>query len=95
MPLLVTLSSSLEAGSDSTYAVVHPWHPKCFAPGAKDNKEAIQMLLERFGQPFYTLLLRALPHDEYERIGSDCKITACAKDVASIVNSNLQVLELV
>lgn len=94
-PLLVTLTSSLQAGSDSTYALVRPWHPKWFAPGAKDNKEAIQMLLERFGQPFHTLLLRALPHNEYERIGSDCTITACAKDVSSIVNSNLQVLEIV
>ncbi|KAI6127567.1 hypothetical protein EV401DRAFT_1934133 [Pisolithus croceorrhizus] len=95
MPLQVTLSVSFQEGSDSRYAFVRPWHPKWFAPGAKDNEEAIRMLLERFGQPFHTLLLKALPHNEHERIASDCKITACAKDVTSIVNSNLQVLEIV
>ncbi|KAI6040917.1 hypothetical protein EDC04DRAFT_2893689 [Pisolithus marmoratus] len=97
MPLRVTLSVNLQKGSrtDLPYTLIRPWHPNLFAPGAKDDMDAIQMLLERFEQPFHTLLLRALPHNEYKRIASNCEITARAKDVASVVNSDLRVLEIV
>lgn len=96
-PLQITLSVSLQgsSGDDLPYVFVRPWVPEWFAPGAMDTEDGARMLLERFGQPFRTLLLKALPHNEYERIASDCKITVRAKDLVSIVNSNLQVLEIV
>ncbi|KAI6019985.1 hypothetical protein F5J12DRAFT_911477 [Pisolithus orientalis] len=94
-PLRVTISVDLQEGSGShlPYTLIRPWDPKWLLPGAKDS--AVWMLLERFEQPFHALLLKTLPHNEYTRIASDCKIIAHAQGSASIINNEPEVLEIV
>ncbi|KAI5983436.1 hypothetical protein EDC04DRAFT_2837890 [Pisolithus marmoratus] len=51
------------------------------------HTDAHWKLLERLGKP--------LPGKQYKRIAADCVITARARDLASIIDSELQMLEIV
>ncbi|KAI5991364.1 hypothetical protein EDC04DRAFT_2911530 [Pisolithus marmoratus] len=95
VPLKLTLSSSLEEGSepDLPYVLVRPWNPKILHPRAHGYVPG--SLLEWLGQPFDALLLELLPHNEYKRIASDYLINARLEDPASVVNSGWQTLDIV
>ncbi|KAI6046617.1 hypothetical protein EDC04DRAFT_1485124 [Pisolithus marmoratus] len=95
VPLKLTLSSSLQEGSvpDLPYVLACPWNPKILHPRA--HSYVTGSLLEWLGQPFGALLLESSPHNEYRRIASDCSINARIGDLASVVSSGWQVLEIV
>ncbi|KAI5980691.1 hypothetical protein EDC04DRAFT_3134378 [Pisolithus marmoratus] len=97
MPLKFTSSVQLEEGSGTNlqYVLVRPWHPPPLHLLAGDATDTVQNLQEQLSQPFNALLLMRLLHNEYRRIASDCAITACPQDLASIVGSELQKLEIV
>lgn len=91
-PLTLKLKSRLQETSSLPYALVRPWSPKLLdllvhgdVPGS---------LLEWLRQPFNALLLKSSPHNEYERIASDCSISASVEDLASVVNSECRILEV-
>ncbi|KAI6040843.1 hypothetical protein EDC04DRAFT_2672883 [Pisolithus marmoratus] len=96
IPLELRLSLSLQEGSgaDLSYILVRPWHPKLPDLLAGDT-DAHWKLLERLGKPFNALLLTRLPGKQYKRIAADCIITARVRDLASIIDSELQMLDIV
>ncbi|KAI6138262.1 hypothetical protein BKA82DRAFT_1001182 [Pisolithus tinctorius] len=93
-PIEVTLSVNLEETSGS-YVLVRPWHPKWLEAQVDSDIDAPWKLLEQLEQPFNALLLRRLPHNEYERIASDSEIVACVQDLDSILDSEVLVPEIV
>ncbi|KAI6009226.1 hypothetical protein EDC04DRAFT_2774005 [Pisolithus marmoratus] len=99
MPLEFTSSVQLEleegSGTNPQYVLIRPWHPPSPHLLACDTMDTTWKLLEQLSQSFNALLLMRLPHNEYRRIASDCAITACPQDFASVVGSKLQKLEIV
>ncbi|KAI6115619.1 hypothetical protein EDD16DRAFT_1057791 [Pisolithus croceorrhizus] len=93
-PLNVALSVELDESVDS-YILVRLWHPKSLSQQTNHGVEALPELLEKFEQPFNALLLKRLPHNEYTRIASDCTITVCVQDLASILDSEVLIPEIV
>ncbi|KAI6025518.1 hypothetical protein EDC04DRAFT_3143182 [Pisolithus marmoratus] len=93
-PLKIMPSVSLETCS-SAYVLVRPWHPKSLEGQMDNDVDAPWKLLEQLEQPFNALLLRRLPHNEYERIASDCEIVARVQDLDSILASEVLVPEIV
>ncbi|KAI5991374.1 hypothetical protein EDC04DRAFT_3127421 [Pisolithus marmoratus] len=90
-----TLSSSLQEGSEGhlPYILIRPWNPKILHPRAHGYVPG--SLLEWLRQPFDALLLESRPHNEYKRIASDCLINARLEDLASVLHSGWQTLEIV
>ncbi|KAI6006209.1 hypothetical protein F5J12DRAFT_742713 [Pisolithus orientalis] len=93
-PIKVTLSVNLEETSGS-YVLVRPWHPKWLEAQADSDIDAPWKLLEQLEQSFNALLLRRLPHNEYERIASDSEIVARVQDLDSILDSEVMVPDIV
>ncbi|KAI5997223.1 hypothetical protein F5J12DRAFT_338655 [Pisolithus orientalis] len=92
-PVNVTLSVKL--GNRDAYILVRPWHPKSLETQTESDDDAVWNLLEQLGQPFIALLLKRLPHNEYKRIASDCEITACVQDLASTLDTEVLIPEIV
>ncbi|KAI5998438.1 hypothetical protein EDC04DRAFT_1127155 [Pisolithus marmoratus] len=95
VPLKLTLASRLQEGSDTgwPYVLVRPCNPKLLHQLA--HGDDLRSLLEWLGQPFNALLLKSLLHNEYKRIASYCLINARVHDLAGVVNSECQTLEVV
>ncbi|KAI6137901.1 hypothetical protein BKA82DRAFT_4368711 [Pisolithus tinctorius] len=95
VPLKLTMSSHLQEGSGTTlpYALIRPWSPKVLdllAPG-----DVLGSLLEWLGQPFNALLLESSLHNDWKRIASSCLINVRVEDVAGVLDSQCQTLEIV
>ncbi|KAI6042166.1 hypothetical protein EDC04DRAFT_1054300 [Pisolithus marmoratus] len=92
-PVDVTLPVKLghHAG---TYILVRPWHPRSLDTTESDEN-AVWNFLEQLEQPFNALLLKRLRHNEYKRIASDCVITVCVQDLASTLDSEVMILDIV
>ncbi|KAI5997308.1 hypothetical protein F5J12DRAFT_852220 [Pisolithus orientalis] len=97
IPLELRLSVSLREGTGArlSYILVRPWHPKLLDLLAGDDIDAPWKLLEQLGQPFNAFLLMKLRGKQYKRIAADCMIVACVRDLTSIVDSELQMLDIV
>lgn len=97
MPLELRLSFSLQEGSDAklSYILVRPWHAKLLDLLVGDDTDAPWKLLEQLGQPFNALLLVKLRGKQYKRIAADCTITARVRDLTSVIDSELQMLDIV
>ncbi|KAI5984639.1 hypothetical protein EDD15DRAFT_1718049 [Pisolithus albus] len=95
VPLKLKLSSRLQEGSGAglPYVLVRPWSPRLLDLLARDDVPG--SLLEWLRQPFNALLLHSPRHTEYKRIASDCSIIASVEDLASVVHSECQTLEIV
>ncbi|KAI6013452.1 hypothetical protein BKA83DRAFT_2465493 [Pisolithus microcarpus] len=93
-PLNVVLSVELHESVD-TYILVRPWHPKTLEQQTDRDPDAVWKLLEQLEQPFNALLLKRLPHNEYQRIACDCTITACIQDITSILDSEVLTPEII
>ncbi|KAI5994944.1 hypothetical protein F5J12DRAFT_929406 [Pisolithus orientalis] len=93
-PVSVTLSIKL-GNRAGAYILVRPWHPKSLETQTESNDDAVRNLLEQLEQPFSALLLKRLPHNEYKRIASDCEITACVQDLASTLDTEVLIPEIV
>lgn len=99
-PLEFTSSVDLDEGSGK-YILVRPWHPQSLQmqTGSDDDEtgsddDAIWSLVDQLGQPFNALLLERLLHNRYKRIACDCRITACVRDLAGILDSRVKTLEV-
>ncbi|KAI6044168.1 hypothetical protein EDC04DRAFT_463074 [Pisolithus marmoratus] len=92
-PVDVTLSVKLSRGA-GTYMLVRPWHPKSLDTTESDDN-AVWSFLEQLEQPFNALLLKRLHHNEYKRIASNCMITVCVQDLASTLDSEVLILDIV
>lgn len=78
-PLELTLSEMLKDGSEQSrvklpYILVRPWH----SSSLEENDAGYEQWLE---QPFIALLLMELPHNQYKRIASFCRIVAYPVDI--------------
>ncbi|KAI6044138.1 hypothetical protein EDC04DRAFT_461665 [Pisolithus marmoratus] len=93
-PINIVLSVKLDESTDS-YILVRPWHPKSL--GQQENRDVyvVWKLLEQLEQPFNALLLKRSLHNEYKRIACDCTITACVQDLASVLDSEVLIPEIV
>ncbi|KAI5997226.1 hypothetical protein F5J12DRAFT_339063 [Pisolithus orientalis] len=92
-PVNVTLSVKL--CNRGAYLLVRPWHPKSLETQTESDDDAVWNLLGQLGQPFKALLLKRLPHNEYKRIASDCEINACVRDLASTLDTEVLIPEIV
>ncbi|KAI5994915.1 hypothetical protein F5J12DRAFT_409788 [Pisolithus orientalis] len=93
-PVSVTLSNQL-SNKAGAYILVRPWHPKSLGKPTGSDEDAAWNLLRQLEQPFSALLLKSLHSNQYKRIASDCMITACAQDLASILDPEASILEIV
>ncbi|KAI6011137.1 heterokaryon incompatibility protein-domain-containing protein [Pisolithus marmoratus] len=93
-PINVTLSVKLDEDADS-YILARPWHPKLLGLQANSDADVVWKSLEQLQQPFNALLLKKLRHNEYKRIACDCMITAQVQDLASVLESEVLVPEIV
>ncbi|KAI5997203.1 hypothetical protein F5J12DRAFT_338158 [Pisolithus orientalis] len=93
-PVNITLSHRLSDEADA-YILVRPCGPKSQETQTAGDDEAAWEQLEQLKQPFRALLLKKLPHNEYERIASDCEITACVQDLASTLHAEVLIPEIV
>lgn len=94
LPLEATLSVNLNEGVDG-YILVRPWHPRALQTPTGSDDDAVWELLEQLKQPFNTLLLKKLPHNEYMRLAGDCMITACPQDLSSILDTEVLIRKIV
>ncbi|KAI6119481.1 hypothetical protein EV401DRAFT_1888218 [Pisolithus croceorrhizus] len=93
-PLNVALSIELDE-SVGTYTLVRPWHPKSLEQRTRYTVEAALKLLEQLEQPFNALLLKRSFSNGYTRIACDCTITARVQDLASTLDSEVLIPEIV
>ena len=98
IPLSITLSSELivtdTSRSTLPYVLIRPWHSKFASYTGLDNMAASN-LVAMLGQPFSALLLEEQSGNEYKRIASSSVIIARLADVASILRSKVQSLNVV
>ncbi|KAG6328645.1 hypothetical protein ID866_10444 [Astraeus odoratus] len=90
-------SATLQAGSGSRlpYVLIHAWHASLLDTSTEDPNTAAYRTMAKLEQPFSSLLLVQLPHNEYKRIASDCTIIARASDPISIAKSETKMLHIV
>ncbi|KAI6097062.1 hypothetical protein F5141DRAFT_1294907 [Pisolithus sp. B1] len=86
--------ASLREGAGK-YILVRPWHPNSLQMQTRSHDDAICNLLDRLEQPFNALLLERLLQNQYKRIACDCTIIACIQDTASVLDSEVLILEVV
>ncbi|KAI6015428.1 hypothetical protein BKA83DRAFT_4129402 [Pisolithus microcarpus] len=96
LPLQLALSIKLceGSGADLPYVLVRPWHAKLLDAPAGDSMHAPWKLLEQLAQPFNALLLVKSHGRQYKRIAADRMITCQAQDPSSIVNCEIQTLDI-
>jgi len=98
IPLSIILSSELivtdTSRSTLPYVLIRPWHSKFASYTGVDNTAASN-LVTMLGQPFSALLLEEQSGNEYKRIASSSVIIARLADVASILRSKVQSLNVV
>ncbi|KAI5980614.1 hypothetical protein EDC04DRAFT_3152250 [Pisolithus marmoratus] len=96
-PLEITLPSELEDATISrvTLQLVRPWNPQLLGPSTKPYATAEEQLLSELGKPFNALLLIELPSNQYKRIASSTLIAAHSVDSATVLQSEVKVLEIV
>ncbi|KAI6135999.1 hypothetical protein F5141DRAFT_4069 [Pisolithus sp. B1] len=95
--LEITLRSELEnvTMSPDALRLVRPWHRCLLGPPTQLYTTAEEQLFNTLGMPFNALLLTQTHHDSYKRIASSTLITAQPTDTASILQSEVEVLEVV
>lgn len=93
----ITLRSELEnvTMSPDALRLVRPWHRSLLGPPTELYTTAEEQLLNTLRMPFNALLLTQTHHDSYKRIASSTLITAQPTDTASILQSEVEVLEVV
>ncbi|KIM60782.1 hypothetical protein SCLCIDRAFT_26314 [Scleroderma citrinum Foug A] len=97
-PFEITLSNELKLDAPRAtlpYVLVRPWHPKLIASFSDVEIMAVDKLVITLGQPFSALLLEQQSRKEYKRIASSAAIVARPVDAASVLQSKLQVLNVV
>ena len=97
-PFEITLSNELKLDAPRAthpYVLVRPWHPKLIASFSDVEIMAVDKLATTLGQPFRALLLEQQSRKEYKRIASSAVIVARPSDAASVLQSKLQVLNVV
>ncbi|KAI6108242.1 hypothetical protein F5141DRAFT_105249 [Pisolithus sp. B1] len=95
-PLEITLPCKLENETMLQGALlVRPWHSKLLDPYIRVYARMEDRLLHALGRPFNTLLLIALPHNEYKRVASSTIIISHPADYASILQSEVRTLDIV
>ncbi|KAI5995965.1 hypothetical protein EDC04DRAFT_1200983 [Pisolithus marmoratus] len=96
-PLEITLPSELENATISRgiLQLVRPWNSQLLGPPTKPYATAEEQLLSKLGKSFNALLLIELPSNQYKRIASSTLIAAHPVDSASVLQSEVKVLEIV
>ncbi|KAI6042939.1 hypothetical protein EDC04DRAFT_2891523 [Pisolithus marmoratus] len=96
-PLEITLPSELEhaAMSQGVLQLVRPWHSELLGASSELFSTTEEQLLFTLGRPFNALLLIELPHNEHKRIASSTRITAQPIDLASILQSEVRIFDIV
>ncbi|KAG6330489.1 hypothetical protein ID866_8600 [Astraeus odoratus] len=77
------------------YVLVRPWDRKIIDYNEQDRVMAGYKTLMALEQPFLALVLQRLPEGEYKRICTSRFIVVRTDDPASIVNSRIEMLDIV
>jgi len=95
-PFKVELSHELEDISPPPfpYAVIRPWQSKLLDSSPSFDSGAAEQLFAMMRQPFSPLLLAEAAQNEYKRIASSPAIVTCPVDVASIIQSKVQIVTI-
>ena len=95
-PIDIALSERLEnAAKGVPYVLIRPWHPNLLQSAIGTDDASSDQWLTRLDQPFSALLLRELPHNEYRRVASFCRITARPTDSAGVLKGEVNTLTIV
>ena len=95
MPLEVTFPNELKGASRDKppFILVRPLQPKLLA-SSTENFTTIDNAIAKLSQPFHALLLKETAGNNYKRVATSICIEARATDVASIIRSKIQTVNV-
>jgi len=95
-PIDIALSKRLENTAKRVpYVLIRLWHPNLLHPTVDTDDDLVHQWLTRLEQPFSALLLMELPHNEYRRVASYCRIIARPTDSTGVLKGEADTLTVI